>query len=78
VKSSGIVVALVLLMVLTGRSLLNTGRGLDHEMEAYVHNLNYDFSSRIDSTVWVNRDKDLGYLICRVTMGDTINLSKIV
>lgn len=68
-KRVGIIVSILLLVLLIGRAVMNTGGELDNEIEEYVRNLNYDFSAKIDSIVVTNDEKDLGVLVCRITNG---------
>ena len=62
-------IAVILMLFLTSRTLLKTGNEIDHEMRSYVHNLNYDFTAKVDSIILVSSKKGTGLLVCEITSG---------
>lgn len=63
-------IAVVLLVLATARVLFKTGNEIDDEMQAYVHNLHYNFTAKVDSIVLVNSKKGIGLLTCHITSGE--------
>ncbi|HET6539416.1 MAG TPA: hypothetical protein VFG46_02975 [Chryseolinea sp.] len=68
-RSIVIGIVVILMLFLASRILLNTGNEIDHEMQSYVNNLNYDFTAKVDSIILVNSKKGTGFLVCKITSG---------
>jgi len=67
-RSINIVVAALLILAFV-RLLLKTENEFEGERQAYVRNLNYNFSSKIDSIIVVSRKNGRGFLVCELTNG---------
>ena len=61
-------VVLILVAFATTRLLLRTENEIDAEMQFYVHNLQYDFTAKVDSIILLN-EKGVGFLVCEITGG---------
>ena len=68
-RSIVIGIAAILMLFLAIRIFLKTGNEIDHEMQAYVRNLSYDFTAKVDSIILVNGKKGTGLLVCKITSG---------
>jgi len=68
-RSIVIGLVLILMLFLASRLLLKAGNEIDHEMQSYVHNLNYEFTAKVDSIVLVSSKKGTGLLVCKITGG---------
>jgi len=54
-------------MLLVARAVFKTENEIESEVQSYVHNLNYDFTAKIDSIILLK--KGGAYLICQITSG---------
>ncbi len=54
-------------MLLSARIIFKTENEIENEIQTYVHNLNYDFTGKVDSVILL--PKGGGYLICKITSG---------
>jgi hypothetical protein len=68
-RSIVIGIAAILMLFLAIRIFLKTRNEIDHEMQAYVHNLSYDFTAKVDSIIFVSSKKGTGLLVCEITSG---------
>jgi len=61
------IVVICVLMLLAVRAIFKTENEIESEIQFYVHNLNYNFTAKVDSVILLK--KGGGYLICKITSG---------
>lgn len=69
-RSTYIIIAIVFLILTTGRLFLKIAGENEEEKQAYVQNLNYNFSARVDSIIVANNKRGRGFLVCKLTEGE--------
>src|SRR5882672_9976406 len=66
-KNWKVIIFVITLVFLIARIILKTENEIESEMQSYVHNLNYDFTAKVDSVILLK--KGGSYLICKITSG---------
>jgi hypothetical protein len=62
-----VTIAVIVIMLLAVRIIFKTENEIEREMQSFVHNLNYNFTAKVDSVIILK--KGGGYLICKITSG---------
>src|SRR5688572_9417119 len=68
-KRSIIIVVAALLILAFVRLLWKTEDEFECERKSYVRNLNYNFSSKVNSIIVVSRKNGRGFLVCELSNG---------